>query len=275
MENARNTFEVALEAARLANPLIRMADGRDFMFVPDGMKLQDVTDPDRLPRLASATVCIDEKQSMIDYLKRFALPGTILLADFDSLSVAAFIDYHEASKEMKDPGAVGADRHRAVFSLRPSEEWTRWDGFEGEMHPQAEFAAFLEENAVDILEPESATMIEISRDLDATQGVTFKSSTRLESGDRCFTYENETHVKGDLLVPQRFKLSIPLYQGEGPVELEAALRFRVTGGGLLLGFEWRRVEYQRLAYFRAIASEIVEATGVPVFFGRRSAGIRA
>jgi len=270
MENARNTFEVALEAARLANPIISCAEGRTFAYVPEGMRLQDITDPDRLPALAAARVGIDEKQSMIEYLKRFALPGTILLADFDALSIAAFIDYHEPSKENKEPGAVGANRHCAVLSLRPSEEWTRWDGFEGEMRLQAEFAAFLEENAVDILAPDSATMIEISRDLEATQGVTFKSSTRLENGDRCFTYENETHVKGDLQVPQRFKLSIPLYQGEGPVELEAALRFRVTGGGLLLGFEWRRVEYQRLAYFRAIATEIVEATGVPVFFGRRA-----
>src|SRR5690606_26722301 len=112
-------------------------------------------------------------------------------------------------------------------------------------------------------------MIEISRDLEATQGASFKSSTRLENGDRKFVYETEMHVKGDLHVPQRFKLSIPLFQGEGPVELDAALRFRVTPDGLLLGFEWRRVEYQRLSHFRLIAAEIVEATGVPLFYGRR------
>src|SRR5690606_24603427 len=116
--------------------------------------------------------------------------------------------------------------------LRPSEEWARWDEFEGALRPQAEFAAFLEENAVDILEPESAAMIEVSRDLEATQGVAFMASTRLENGDRKFVYETETHVKGDVQVPREFKLHIPLYQGENPVELSAALRFRVASGGL-------------------------------------------
>jgi len=269
MENARNDFEVALEAARLANPVIKTEDGREFAFVPSSMALENITDPERLDRFARSTVLIDEKQSLIDYLKRFAQSGTVLMADFDTFSITAFIDYHGGSTDMKEPGPVGADRHRARLSLRPSEEWRRWDKFEGELHPQAEFAAFLEENAADILDPEAATMIEISRDLEATQGASFKSSTRLENGDRKFVYETEMHVKGDLHVPQRFKLSIPLFQGEGPVELDAALRFRVTPDGLLLGFEWRRVEYQRLSHFRLIAAEIVEATGVPLFYGRR------
>lgn len=269
MNEYRNALDVALDAVRLNEPVIAADGGRQLAFVPSGMSLQDISNPERLNAFATGTVRLDEKHSLINYLKRFALSGTILIADFDALSITAAIDYHEASEDMNAPGAVGADRHKAVFSLRPSEEWSRWDKFEGELHPQAEFAAFLEENAVDILEPEAASMIEISRDLEATQGVVFKSSTRLENGDRSFVYENETHVKGDVQVPRHFTLGIPLYQGEGPVELEAALRFRVSGGGLFLGFEWRRVQYQRLAYFRSIATEVVEETGVPVYFGRR------
>ncbi|AWX93891.1 hypothetical protein DPM13_15070 [Paracoccus mutanolyticus] len=40
---------------------------------------------------------------------------------------------------------------------------SRWDEMEAKIHPQAEFARFLEENSVDIGFPEAGTMIEISR----------------------------------------------------------------------------------------------------------------
>jgi uncharacterized protein YfdQ (DUF2303 family) len=265
----RPAFDVTLEAARLSNPVVNGEDGRQHVFVPNGMALRDITDPHRLSPRAAAAVSLDEKRSLVEYLSRFVLKGSVLIADFDTLSITAIIDYHEESADMA-AGSVGSVSHMAKFALRPSEEFARWDGFEGELHSQAEFAAFLEENAVDVVEPNSATLIEISRDLEAVQDVNFKSSTRLGSGDRSFTYENETKTKNDVVVPTKFMLNIPLYQGESPVKLTAALRFRVTATGLVLGFEWRRVQYQRLAYFRQIATDIVEATGVPVFFGRQS-----
>lgn len=265
----RETFEVAFEAAQLIKPTISGGDGREHVLLPQGMKLDDISDPYRLAPFAHAAIGLDEKQSLIDYLKRFALAGTVLVADFDSLKITASIDYHNASETMKTPGAVGSCKHQAVFALRPSEEFTRWDKFEGDLHPQDEFAAFMEENAVDVMSPAATVMMEIARDLEAVQDVKFQSSTRLESGDRSFTYTNETQTKGNVRVPTEFVLNIPLYQGESPVELRAALRFRVLSGGLVLGFEWRRVQYQRLAYFRQIATEIVSETGVPVFYGRR------
>jgi hypothetical protein len=129
-------------------------------------------------------------------------------------------------------------------------------------------AAFLEENAVDVVDPEPAVLIEISRDLEGTQGVTFKSSTRLENGDRSFVYETETRAKGDIRVPREFTLEIPLYEGEEPTSLRCAFRWRISGGALQMGFQWRRVEYQRRAHFAQIANAAAEATGRPVFFGR-------
>ena len=111
-------------------------------------------------------------------------------------------------------------------------------------------------------------LIEISRDLEAVQDVNFKSSTRLESGDRAFVYETETRTKGEVKVPREFALNIPLYNGEEPVVIRCALRFRVNAGGLFLGFEWRRVEYARQAHFMQIAHMAAEETGLPVFYGR-------
>lgn len=278
-EGMRETFEVAMAAAHAAVPINvidkGIEDERVFALVPKGFDFRDVTNPDRLSSRIKSAVTFDEKQSLIDYLKRYALAGSIIVADFDTLSASAEIDHHEVTKDDRSPGTagtVGAMRHKAVLQLRDSEEWKRWNDFEMKssgFHDQVEFAAFLEENAADVSMPEAATMIEISRDLEAVQNAGFKSSVRLENGDRSFLFETETTTKHDVIVPQKFTLNIPLFQGEPPTEIMAALRWRASGGGIAFGFEWRRVEYVRQAWFRQIVTEVVEETGVPVYFGRR------
>lgn len=265
----RAALDTVLDAARIAAPVVQTDEGRAFAFVPRTMDLKDITDPERLPRMPKAAIEVDNAASLSAYINRFAGDEAILIADYDAGEITGIIDWHPHNAHHDFKVEAGAVQHRATLKLRPSEEYARWDAFEGEMHSQAEFAAFLEENSVDVILPEAATLLEIARDLEATQGVTFKSAVRLESGDRAFTYENETRVKGDLKVPREFRLSIPLYADERPMELRAALRFRVNGGGLALGFEWRRVEYVRRGFFVEMATRIAEETGRPLYFGRR------
>lgn len=268
----RAALDAAIDAARLADPLVELPQEgglpRQFLILPKGFEAKDVTDPDRMGAFIRETITFDDKASLTSYLHHQRLPNSMLVADIDAGKITAFIDWHMPNLNVgaHQPGPC---QHRAILALRVSEEFKRWDAFEGEMHSQAEFAAFLEENASDVTLPEAATMLEVARDLEATQGVVFKSSNRLESGDRAFTYESETRTKGDVKVPREFVLNIPIFFGEEADTLRAALRFRVTPGGLLLGFEWRRVEYQRQARFRQIAYAIAEATGCPAYFGRR------
>lgn len=260
----RAALDAAIDAARLAEPTIDFGD-RAFAFVPEGYKLQDISDPLRLPDRIRQHVTLDDRQSLTAFVNRFQSDDAVLIADFDALTIRAQIDFHTAAGEPR------ACEFKADLVLRKSEEFQRWDKVEGELHEQGSFAEFLEENAVDIVSPEPAVMIEISRDLEATQDVAFKSAARPESGDRAFVYETETRTKGELKVPREFAISIPIYQGEPPEILRARFRFRVSPKGLMLGFVWHRVEYQRQAHFAAIATQVAEDTGRPVYFGRAAA----
>lgn len=263
--NPRAALDAAIDGARLASPKVAEIAGIQHLLVPQGYKLEAVQDPDRLPSyVRSTSVTVDQRASFVTYTNRFSDDRTILIADYDTGTISAALDWHaEGPRPAPQPR-----QHTCKLKLRDSEEFSRWNKMQGKMVSQAEFAAFLEENAVDVVDPEPAVLIEISRDLEATQGVTFKSSTRLESGDRAFVYETETKTRGDIKVPREFTLAIPLYNGEDTTELRCALRFKVEAGGLLLGFEWRRVEYQRQAYFAAVATAAAEETGRPVIFGR-------
>ena len=265
-----SALDAAIKAARIASPVIVGPHGARHILVPEGFRLEAAHDPHALPpHIIKTAVVVDQRSSLSAYANRFADDRSILIADYDAGSIKAVLDWHFDNGRDEEGCLEPQPReHTCTLKLRPSEEFKRWAEMENAFHGQAEFAAFLEENAVDVIDPEPAVLIEISRDLEGTQGVTFKSSTRLENGDRSFVYETETRAKGDIKVPREFVLSIPLYEGEEPVPLRCAFRWRINAGQLQMGFIWRRVEYQRRAHFMQIATAAAEETGRPVFFGR-------
>ncbi|WP_421792792.1 DUF2303 family protein [Hyphobacterium sp.] len=268
--NSQRLLESVLSGAYHADRTLEARDGRRYAFVPDNFTLEEVADEHWLPNRIEQRITLDERESMAEYVKRFKSADSVLIADFDQHTILAVLDYHHSTDgdlESLETLANYAD-HRAAFVLRPSEEFTRWDKAEGELMKQAHFARFLEENSVDIVHPESGEILDVARDLEAVKSTGYKSSTRLENGDRTFSYESETKEKGSVTVPTKFTLSIPLYQGEPPIELECLLRWRAESDGIYFGFEWKRVEYLRIAHFREIATSLFEETGAPVFYGR-------
>lgn len=260
-------IDAAMYSAMLSEPIIDHPDGRRHVFVPQGFALQDVTSGDRLPGHIAQAVEFDDRQSLTGYANRFSDSRSLLMADYDAGTISARLDWHNPNGVEKSLQAQ-KNTHAAVLRLRDSEEFARWNEMEGELHPQDEFAFFIEENVADVVSPDHSVLLEICRDLEATQGVSFKSGVRLENGDRTFRYETETRVKSEIAVPTEIRLLIPLYFGEDPVEVTAKFRFRPAPDGLRLGFRWHRVEYTRQAIFRQMAFTASEETGLPVFIGR-------
>lgn len=266
----RSALDTAMEAARIASPIIEGPDGRTHVALPERIKLHDITDPNRLPSRVKQGVTVDDRASLSAYINRFKSDRSVIIADFDALTISARLDWHEHNQGDDFP-APGHNAHAVALALRPSEEFARWNEMEGKIHPQADFARFLEENSVDVGTPEAATMIEISRDFEATVGQVYKSSVRLDNGDRKLVFESDTKVQEGVIIPEKFTLQIPIYNGEDPEELTCLFRWRAQGGGTVgLGFQWHRVEYQRRAHFAQIATTASEETGLPVFMGRQS-----
>lgn len=264
----RAALDTVLEAARIASPVIVGPDGRTHVALPDRIRLHDISDPNRLPSRVKQSVVVDDRQSLSDYANRFKSDRSIIIADFDALTISARLDWHDHNLGEAFPG-VGHNAHAVTLALRSSEEFSRWNAIEGKIHPQDEFARFLEENSVDVGTPEAGVMIEISRDFEATVGQTYKSSLRLDNGDRKLVFESDTKVQNGVVIPEKFTLQIPIYNGEEPEELTCLFRWRAMGGGAVgLGFQWHRVEYQRRAHFTQIATKAAEDTGLPVYAGR-------
>lgn len=263
-----DALDAAIRAAILAEPLREGPDGRVWAVVPERAKLAELEDRYALPPWPEASLFLDDRRSLVTYTNRFSQPEkSVIFADYSEGTITTALDWHPHNQSPAF-GLAAAAVHRATLKLFASEEFARWDAMAGKMHDQAEFARFLEENAADIMAPDAASMIELSRDFEATVGQTYKAATRLDNGDRKLVFTSETNVQSGVTIPQRFTLSIPVYNGEEPEDLNALFRWRAApGGGVQLGFVWHRLEYRRRARFAAIANQVAEETGLPVVFG--------
>lgn len=266
------TFTDALRALTKAEALalkpVDGHDGRQHVLIPDGYRLEDITDRNRLHPRPHGTIRLDDRASLVTYIKRHLTADSTIFADYDAGTITARLDWHPHNQADGRFGQSGALEHTAQLKLLPSEEFTRWNKMQRELHAQAEFALFLEENASDIHEPEPAIMLELARDLEGVSGIAFKSRTRLTDGSHGFKFEAENKIISEVQAPDEFRLSIPVYLGEAPEVLTAKFRWRPSAQALWMGFVWHRVEYMRRARFTQIAAAVAEDTGLPWVAGR-------
>lgn len=279
---AETIADLALAGA--AEPqVVTTDDNRAFLVTPEGHRVQEVTQANArvmvLPDVVRERPSIATAASLSAYLLRFMTPASVAFADVTRDRITAVVDYHNAAEvdaeaEAKPaerlPGAPNHTTHRAVLALRRSEEWALWSGIDGKLLDQVDFARFLEENGGDIAAPDGASVLEACRDLQAVRKVNFKRAVRTASGNESFSYSDETEARpsnGELELPTKFLLRIPVYFGESPTDLYAFLRWKLDDGRLLLGVKLHRAEHVRQAAFALIVNGIAEATGVPAFFG--------
>ena len=243
------------------------SSGRTWLVTQTGVHAAEVTDPHGLtqadPIRIRQAVTLQTVDSLVDYVNIFKTEHTILFADIAGSRIAALIDYH-------GPTAPAHVDHKANLSLPFSQEWKTWTAIDGRLMSQLEFARFLEENAVDVVAPTGADLLETCRDLQAVRKVDFRKAVRTSSDNENFEYTDETEARtknGGVEVPTKFELRLPVYFGGESVALFAFLRWKLTEGDLSLGIALHRAEHVRQAVFKQIVIEAGERTERPVVFG--------
>jgi len=246
-DNKPEAAVVAELAKQSVQPLLNPEQAKaaaPIIVWPNGQRVDSLEKYQATPVRKRADVKVKDHDSFIDYVKRHQEPGTILFGDLstEGASFTAVIDYHlpnadPAASDFK-PGTPGWAAHKCTLALQHSPEWQAWAEKDGEVFDQAEFAQFLEENRLDIVEPEAGQIIDIAKSLEATTGSKFESAIRLDNGDRKFKYEQQTTAKagerGELTIPEKLKLKLPVFVNGPEFPLEAFFRYRLQNGGLVL-----------------------------------------
>jgi uncharacterized protein YfdQ (DUF2303 family) len=279
-ENTDAGVIAALAAKASGAHVVKTSDNREYLVHPKDTVATEVTDAYGLkltkPRYIRQTVTIETADSLVDYVKRFKGPDTVLFAEIAANRIVALIDYHPAvlppggPETRSDTAAHVA--HRAKMELPFSEEWALWTKISGKLMPQLEFARFVEENAADIRAPDGGELLDAVRDLQANRKVNFIKAVRTSSDNENFEFQDETRTttKGGIELPTKFKLGLPVYFGEPETEVFAFLRWKLdpSEGGLALGIQLHRVEHVRQAVFKQIVQMVADRTGCPAVFGK-------
>lgn len=207
------------------------------------------------PERIEASVRVFDPASFGEYYRKFADAGSRVFADEAKRSVVAVLDYHQAQPRWGS--------HKLTLELRHSEEWVTWAGRNNKQMSQQEFSEFLEQNSLDIIDPNPASIVEIARDLQGTTEVEFGSGLRMQDGQVRFKYTETTKTSvgaSAITVPDSFTLTIPVFIGANPGRIKALLRHRCKEGKLTFWFTLIRPEQHIRDAFTearaAIASEL-------------------
>jgi uncharacterized protein YfdQ (DUF2303 family) len=272
MDPQKNIIETALDAA--AQPSVIIIQDRPHALVPHGWDVRDLEKLLDHPQRTTGIFPLDDTGSFIAFVKRYRWGGSLIYcaADFDKGNVvftAVLNDHCDAETEM--PGWRDL---RAVYAVKPSLEWKRWSELSGKAMPQADFAAFLEDNLKDVAQvdgsPTGADMLALALNFEASQDSQFKQAVRLQSGGIEMAYinqEDETTLR-KMKVFERFTLGLAPFFNGAPYELGARLKYRINAGKLSLWYELIRPDLVVQAATRDLVTLLIDQTGLVPLYGR-------
>jgi uncharacterized protein YfdQ (DUF2303 family) len=244
----------------------------------------------KAPRARKGIAKLTDLDSFIDHANRFKDSDSVLFAcdDRAAPSLTAVLNYHVS-------GATSAPRfgdHRSLFSFPLSDEWTAWQKSDATPMDMSDFAAFLEDRIIDVIDliPDEdevseelqkfinicggsiagpSKLIEISRGLKFNEDNIVKEARNLQTGEAQIQFESR-HVneKGEeLKVPGLFLIAIPIFK-HGPVyRIAARLRYRKGAGGLVFFYELWRADRSFDHAFRESIDRAAIETDLPLMLG--------
>lgn len=262
-------------------PVMLTASG--LMAVPAGT----FDDYRATPRRRKGTATLLDLDSLIAHVERFKDDDTVVFANDDrsSPSLTAVLDYHRAGAEA-DPRF---GQHRARFAFPLSDEWKAWNAGDKKPMSMIEFAAFLEDRIIDVLDDPSDLPDDMKRFVTAIGGniasptklmetavglkVHEKSNVgetvNLASGEGEISFvSTHTDASGKpLKVPNLFLIGIPVFKNGPAYRIAVRLRYRKRDGSLTFWYElWRQEPVFDHAFGEALARVRTE-TNLPVLLG--------
>lgn len=225
------------------------------------------------PAIKEGAVKTQDVAGFSQYFARFADSDSLVFADPQKFTFDGVIDYHR-----EGAGEAQRKRHKVNLTLQQTERWKVWHGANKQKKNQEAFAAFIEDNLADIYAPpdipkmpEAATMLEVSRTLEATGSMTFAQKTDLQNGQRTLSYQEVVNGvaghKSDLPIPDRFCIKVPVFLNQAATVVECRLRYRVSGGKLEMWFDMLRVDEMLAAEFGEARAAVEKACGRTAILG--------
>jgi uncharacterized protein YfdQ (DUF2303 family) len=259
--------------------------------LPNGKKLESLNVYIELfrqwPERRKGRAALRTLGSLIDHAKRFKDENSVLFAvpSKENPKLECVIDYHLKGS----PGTRARHlEHRGIYSFPVSEAWKKWTSVNNIEMATDEFASFIEDRLIDIIEPgglkpESATllladklgvklatpahMMKASRGLSIRVNHDVEQAVTLQTGEVSLRFTEKHEPTGNETVPAAFAINIPVFELDNPWTIAVRLRYRHVSGMI----KWRCCLYRHdVTFDEAFTSACEKAakeTGLPLFYG--------
>jgi uncharacterized protein YfdQ (DUF2303 family) len=295
MSEAEKVAELAKAAVRQPQ-LMDVEDGeslRQMLILPteDGgyekhLVIDLLKEHQSAPARRKGQANLTDLASFIAHVNRFKDEDSVLFADRSTASPAllAVLDYHRK-------GAVGNPRfgqHRARYAFPLSTEWVAWASHNGKSMGQEEFARFLEDRLVDVMDPECAgdsakafvsllscgfaspsMLLTLSRGLSVHVGRKIANHANLSNGESTMSFvEEHSDAAGKpLKIPGAMLLALSIFKNGPRYQLPARLRYRVQGGAVSWSYELSRADAVSDHAIGEACDIAQKETELPLFLG--------
>lgn len=221
----------------------RLGGEDHYLLRPNGYTVETLQSHKIHPERVEQNVCFDELDGFAAYLNRFGAPDetvVFLQQSATEIRMQGVIDYHDPSKVQGGQLAAGWKKHVATFEPVYTPEWKLWTSKNQTGMEQAAFARFLEENRVDVIEPDAATLIEICQNLEMKSDVVYKKAFRDLDGMVQLQYSEEAKPVQNITIPYSFTIRVIPYRGESAEDVQCKVRYRLRDGVLTFFYEMVR-----------------------------------
>lgn len=288
-----NAQAVAEIVAKLHEPkelrFADMADGNGLaLAVPKGINVisakKFIDEFREHPERREGTARLGDLESFIAHANRFKDAGSAIFASDNPRqpSLTSVLDYHEATG-----GDPRFGKHRGHYAFPLSEEWRRWTNAPPKMK-QAQFAEFVEENIINVLDPAAAKepaldfsrtigadfasaqrLMELSRGLKVRVSSHVQNAVTLATGETQFVYASEHQGESGqpLKVPGALLLALRVFEGGAYYQVPARLKYRVDGAEVLWTIVLARTDVIFEDAFNEAKERVRVETALPLFVG--------
>ena len=213
-------------AAAAADPtIIHLDDDHIVVTTPSGNIHWDLTPNLPAPRRKTGVNVFNRRESFVEFLAMHDTGRTTITGNPKNSEFSATLDDHS-----KD--GPGWKEFRADLIVEQAEAWKAWMAGESRWILQSDFAEIVEDRLQDFIAPGAADMLELSQDFQAAKSATFEEGIRLDNGAVQLAYKETVTARagrtGQLEIPQRFTINIPVYEGEERYDIACRFRYRIS-----------------------------------------------
>lgn len=267
----KGDVQSALEAGTaLAKPITNPhPESRHAVLIPPGHSLSYLEKVEA-PARRVAKLTMEDAESFVRYWTEIGHGAdSHVYAKMEPVSFVAVFNDH-------GPLGPGWRDYRCEYKPKYSPEWQAWSGHDRQPFAGNEaFAIWLEDNAVDVVKPDPARMMDIALNMKVSQMQAFANAVRLSDGNIDFSYANEVNSSSKsgssrVTIPEMFTIEVPVFAGltAKKYRVDARFRFRLQNpGGLTIRFELVRPRKVIEAAYRDLVATIEKGADIKILFG--------